>query len=242
MTRAVQLFKNRFDPLEKRLTNLPKIAFAFALWACITGCARQAPSPPTPVHRNSAPLFHPGLANTLLEGKERDAWQKPDKLIKSLKIKLGMTVADVGSGSGYLLPHLSKAVGPSGKVFAEEVQEEFMAPLQHRADQLKNVTPILGSEKDARLPLASCDLFVLLTVYHEVEDGAAFLKDLRRFAKPGARLAVIDFDPTRKGPHPAPEGHSIRETTVLLEARQAGWKPVERYQFLGTQLFLVFKQ
>ncbi len=209
----------------------------------MAGCFSPArPSSAFSVH--SAPrahsLFNPALAETLLEGQKRDRWQKPGQIIAALSLKPGEAVADLGAGSGYFLPFLSRAVGKAGRVYAEEVQEEFLAPLQKRADQLRNVRLVLGREDDPKLP-SPVDCLFLVTVYHEVENGADFLKALHRFARPRARLVLIDFDPARKGPYPAPKGHAISEKTVISEAASAGWTLKRRYEFLGSQFFLVFQ-
>jgi len=144
----------------------------------------------------------------------------------------------VGAGSGYLLGHLSRVVGPTGVVYAEEIQRGFLPPLRRRARRLPNVRVILGTADDPRLPAASVDCFVLLTVYHEVERPVQFLRTLRRAARPGARLAIIDFDHDRRGHPPAPVGHEIAERAVLAEAKAAGWELARRHDFLPSQFFL----
>lgn len=198
--------------------------------------------PPKPRVRDASPLFSPGLAAERLEGAERDRWQQPQRLVEALELRAGDTVADLGTGSGYLLPYLSRAVGPQGKVYAEEIQQEFLPALRHRADRLGNVTVVLGEAADPRLPPATVDYFVLLTVYHEVEHPVPFLRTLHRYARPGARLAIIDFDATRSGDHPAPVGHEVWTGDVLAEARAAGWRIQRRHEFLGSQFFLIFQR
>jgi ubiquinone/menaquinone biosynthesis C-methylase UbiE len=147
----------------------------------------------------------------------------------------------VGSGSGYLLPYLSKAVGASGKVYAEEIQKEFLPGLGKRTAKLGNVKVVLGNTADPQLPPRSIDCFVLLTVYHEVQNPVAFLQRLRQSAKPGAKLAIIDFDPDRHGEPPTPGNHWVLEADVLKEAQAAGWRLAERFEFISSQFFLVFK-
>ncbi|HZP80442.1 MAG TPA: hypothetical protein VFB21_02275, partial [Chthonomonadaceae bacterium] len=82
--------------------------------------------------RPVAPLFSPALAPSLLETPARDRWQKPAQIVRALQLRPGGVVADIGSGSGYLLPYLSRAVGPKGIVYAEEIQEDFLPALQRR--------------------------------------------------------------------------------------------------------------
>ena len=205
----------------------------------LAGCRHASPAVDTTRARPIAPLFDPSEAHAKLEGSERDKWQKPQQLVQALELKEGDVAADIGAGSGYLLPYLSRAVGKSGKVYAEEIQMEYLPDLRRHADQLKNVEPNLGTAKDPRLP-AKVDMFVLLTVYHEVQQPVDFLKTLRKYAKPRSRLAIIDFDAQRKGEYPAPVGHEVSERDVIAEAQAAGWKLQKRFEFLGSQFYLVF--
>jgi predicted methyltransferase len=193
------------------------------------------------VPRNASPLFEPVLAPELLEGGARDRWQHPARVVRELGLRPGQTVADVGSGSGYLLPYLSRAVGPAGRVYAEEIQSGFLPALRRRAAALHNAHVVLGTADDPRLPRHAIDCFVLLTVYHEVARPIPFLRTLHAAARPGARLAIIDFDAARHGNPPAPIGHEIADVTVIAEARAAGWQLVARHEFLSSQFFLVFR-
>jgi hypothetical protein len=127
-------------------------------------------------------------------------------------------------------------------VYAQEIQGRLFAAASPAGPKLPNVRVVLGTAEDPRLPPGGADCFVLLTVYHEVQRPVAFLQTLRRrYAKPGARLAIIDFDDNRHGQPPAPVDHWIPEKDVLDEARAAGWELAERHEFLSSQFFLVFR-
>lgn len=218
-----------------------KVAFA-ALLFLGAGACRETPAPanPSTPPREAAPLFKPYLADALLEAPDRDRWQKPAEIVRALNLAQGARVADIGTGSGYLLPYLCAAVGKRGTVYAEEVQGEFLAALLKRKKRLPNIEIVLGTEADPQLP-EPVDCFVLLTVYHEVQNPVAFLKRLHTYTRPDGRLAIIDFDARRNGDPPAPEGHELPEATVLKEAEQAGWVLADRHEFLSSQFFLVFK-
>jgi arsenite methyltransferase len=208
----------------------------------IAGCGPTPPSAPLTRARIVSPLFDPGQAHAKLEAPDRDKWQQPERLVQALNLKHGDRVADIGAGSGYLLPYLSRAVGTAGKIYAEEIQEAFLPELRNRAKARANVEVTLGTAEDPRLPARDINCFVLLTVYHEVQQPVEFLKSLHRYAKPGARLAIIDFDANRKGDPPAPRGHEVSERDVIAEALAAGWNLKERNEFLGNQFFLIFTQ
>ncbi|MBM3457307.1 MAG: methyltransferase domain-containing protein, partial [Armatimonadetes bacterium] len=189
--------------------------------------AGQAPS--APVWRGAlvppppAPLYDPACAPEQLEGPARDRWQQPTRLVAALELQPGDTVADVGTGSGYLLPYLSRAVGREGLVFAEEIQAEYLPALERQAAALGNVRVVLGTATNPRLPPNSLDCAVLLTVYHEVARPLVLLRALAACLRPGGRLAIIDFDPDRGGDPPPPAGHAVRERDVRAAAAATGW-------------------
>jgi len=132
-------------------------------------------------------------------------------------------------------------VGPRGLVYAEEVQADYLPALRRRAQALRNVRVVLGRIDDPKLPAAGIDCFVLLTVYHEVEEPVAFLRTLRQAARPGARLAIIDFFPSTDPSVPSPPPHQLPEEDVLREARAGGWVFDARRNFLKYQYYLIFR-
>jgi predicted methyltransferase len=221
---------------------LPVGAWMISLYLGRAGELREHSNGPTPrPDRYIAPLFEPGRARELLDDPDRDHWQKPEQIVRTLRLPSGSTIADVGAGSGYLMRYLSRTVGPNGRVFAEEIQEEFLPSLNRRAQALGNVRVILGTPEDPKLPAGGVDCFVLLTVYHEVQHPVDFLRTLHRYARAGTRLAIIDFDDNRHGSPAAPLDHWVAEKDVLAEARAAGWELSERHEFLSSQFFLIFR-
>jgi arsenite methyltransferase len=225
----------------KPVIHKSKTALALLSTLIIAGCGPQPSHTPQTRPRIVSPLFDPAQARWKLEGPERDKWQQPHKLVNALGIKPGATVADIGAGSGYLLPYLSRAVGNNGKVYAEEIQEAYLPALRKHAGELKNVEVVLGNAENPKLRGRDVDCFVLLTVYHEVQQPVDFLRVLHKYARQNARLAIIDFDANRKGDPPAPQGHEVAERDVIAEATAAGWKLETRHEFLGSQFYLVFK-
>ncbi len=217
---------------------IASLALAGFFFAARQGSRTVQPAPLR--ERIVSPLFDPAKAHSLLEGPDRDRWQRPKELVAALNLRKGERVADIGAGSGYLTPHLSRAVGPKGTVFAEEVQGEYLPALRRLAAKHTNVRVIFGAEADPKLPPHIVDCFVMLTVYHEVRSPVTFLKALKRASAPGARLVIIDFDAARRGEPPAPIGHELPEADVIAEAAAAGWTLRERHEVVSSQFFLVF--
>ncbi len=130
-----------------------------------------------------------------LERAERENEERPRAAIRLLSLKPGMAVADVGAGSGYYTELLARTVGPSGKVYATDIQPGMIALLRQRIARAKltNVEPVLSTESDTRLPAASLDLILLVDVYHEFSNPQEMLRQLRAALKPGGRLVLLEF-------------------------------------------------
>ena len=137
----------------------------------------------------------------------RDTAREAQRVMDLLQVRPGMTVADVGAGSGYYTVRLSPRVGPRGRVIAQDIMPRYLERLAARVrrDSLRNVTLALGEPHDPRLAPASADLVLLVHMYHEVEQPYAFLYNLRPAVRPGGRVAVVDLDrPTRRHGTPVP--------------------------------------
>jgi ubiquinone/menaquinone biosynthesis C-methylase UbiE len=177
-----------------------------------------------------------------LESPERDQWQKPDEVLKALKVGDGMTVADVGAGGGYFTERFSKAVGRSGRVYATDVQDIMIRKLTERAAKhnLENVTVVRAGFEEPALPAGSCDLVFFSSVYKEIEDRVAYLRKVAAALKPNGAVAIIEFRPETSGPGPPPEMR-LTEAQVEQELGQSGFALAERHDFLPKEWFLVFR-
>jgi ubiquinone/menaquinone biosynthesis C-methylase UbiE len=125
----------------------------------------------------------------------RDSEERPDSLVNALEIRLGATVADVGSGTGYFTWRLAEKVGPKGKVLAVDVQQTMLDLTAEtvKKHHLANVEFVLGGESDPRLPAAALDLVLIANAYHEFSEPEAMVTAVNRSLKPDGRLVVIEF-------------------------------------------------
>jgi predicted methyltransferase len=118
------------------------------------------------------------------------------KLAGSSEVQPGMIVADLGAGRGGLTAELSRAVGPAGQVYANDIDPRMIAALGDlcRKHKLDNVTVIEGAQNDPKLPPERVEAAFLLKVYHQLEDAVGFLKTTREQLKSGALLFIVDVD------------------------------------------------
>ena len=162
----------------------------------------------------------------------RDEWQRVPEILAALGIKEGQRIADVAAGTGYLTKSLSRRVGTSGRVFAEEIGDQERRALRELAerDTLTNVEIIAGTETDPRLP-ENLDGAVVLNSYHEFTDYKAMLQGIKRALRPGGLLVLVDNAAGRgwfteradQASH-----HAIDPKYVEAELREAGFEIADR--------------
>ena len=130
-----------------------------------------------------------------LSDPKRDQAQRPGQLMIQMGLKPGMTVADVGTGPGHMLPFLSKRVGDQGHVIAEDIFDDFLNDAkQFAAEQkLANVTFIKGDEKDPKLPEGQVDMVLCFDVYHHFNYPEQMLAGIYKGLKPDGRLVVVEY-------------------------------------------------
>jgi ubiquinone/menaquinone biosynthesis C-methylase UbiE len=176
-----------------------------------------------------------------LEDPGRDAWQKPEEVVAKLGLRPGETVADVGAGSGYFTVRLARAVGPSGRVYAVDIDQGMLDYVRERAkkDQLENIRTILADPHDPKLAPASVGLIFICDTLHHVSEREKYYPLLARALKPGGRLVDVDFH-KRSLPLGPPVEMKISREALVEEVKPAGFRLVKDYEFLPYQYFLIF--
>lgn len=129
------------------------------------------------------------------ETESREIFHLRDQIVQAVGMKPGMSIADIGAGTGLFTLPFSDAVGESGKVFAVEIAKNFLAHIKARAAKAKaaNVEAILCTDKSVELPEASIDVAFICDVYHHFEYPQASLASLHKALKPGGEIVLIDF-------------------------------------------------
>jgi SAM-dependent methyltransferase len=211
-----------------------RIRFIFGL---LLGClaapaAAQHGSQPLHQHFDDAERWA-----QVFDDPARDAWQKPQEVIRALALAPDALVADIGAGTGYFSVRLARAV-PHGRVYAVDVAPSMVQHLEARAqrEKLANLVALQADADDPRLPHA-VDLVLLVDTYHHIGDRTAYFGKLRASLSRGGRLAIIDFRPDSPV---GPKQGRIAPDTVKAELAHAGYRFAAEHDFLPYQYFLVF--
>jgi arsenite methyltransferase len=219
-----------------RLGAIP-LAAAVPLLALLAGAASCVP---TLKDEDGHKIFNP-VYLFFLDAPGRKEWQKPDLVIAALELSEGRTVADIGAGSGYFTGLFSRRVGPSGRVYATDVQDIMIRKLERlkTRERLDNVTVIRSTYESSGVPAGSCDLVFFSSVYKEIDRRDAYLAGLKTILKPGGRVAVIEYrlDADAWGPEKI---YRLPESTVMAEFEAAGFRLERSFDFLPWEYFLVF--
>jgi ubiquinone/menaquinone biosynthesis C-methylase UbiE len=174
-----------------------------------------------------------------LEGPDREAWQKPDRLIAAFGLRPGDVACDVGAGPGYLALRMARAVGTGGAVYAIDVEPRMVDALRRRARVagMKNIRTILSEPGRGALPPRRCHLILIVNTFHHFPDGAAYLRRLASRLVPGGRIVVVDFH-RRELPVGPPIEHKVSRADFLAVAREAGLERIRERRFLPYQYFV----
>jgi SAM-dependent methyltransferase len=156
------------------------------------------------------------------EGPRRDGWQKPNHVVRLLELSEGMTVADIGAGTGYFMPHLSPVVGASGKVLCLDIEESMVDYMQRRADEqgYANVEVRMVAGDDPGLAAESVDRILIVDTWHHIPERKAYSARLAAALAPGGAVYVVDFE--LDDPYGPPRDHRVSPQRVVEELEAGG--------------------
>lgn len=243
-----------------RFVSVRVKSFLFAaLIATLIGCAYTSPQVAQqaqqvqrapvqkPANKNNpddAAISHPTSEPytgdlSIFEDPQRERKLQINRVMDLLQIKENSTVADIGAGSGWFTTRAARRVGANGKVFAVEVNQDYIKHINERAvkEKLANIQTVLGKEDDPLLPANALDAVLILKTYHEIAQPVRLLQHLHESMKTGSLLGIIDRN--GKG-----DDHGLNKDVVIDEAKRAGFSLVEQYDFVkadGMDYFLVLR-
>jgi len=167
------------------------------------------------------------------QDEDRERYQRPTDVLKALEISTGDWVADVGAGNGYYVQHLADLVGPTGKVFAEEISDEAINFLHQRAKMfdLRNVEIVKGTVDSPKLPPNSLAAVLVMNTYHHFARCESMLEQILHSLKPGGRLVIGDYSLAEHRSQSRAEQlkiHEIDPEIVQAELERAGFRVLKR--------------
>jgi predicted methyltransferase len=233
--------------------------FVLAAWLAISLgsvclAAQGAKTPPAVQEQSVKPginaeYLKPGMVVTQwvarFEKPGREVFDQREKILQALHLRRGQKVADVGAGTGLFTMLIADAVGPQGKVYAVDIAKEFVALIEKKAKEagLKNIQPVLCTDRSVELPKASVEMVFTSDTYHHLEYPRSVLASIHRALKPNGELFVVDY---RREPGKSREwilNHvRLGQEEVAREVEAAGFKRVETPDFLKENYLMRFRR
>ncbi len=180
-----------------------------------------------------------GAAWLIRNKRERE--EATTRMREELRLKTGMSVCDMGSGNGYHTLPMAEAVGGTGRVYAVDVQPEMIVMLNERIAEkaITNIEPIIGEVDDPKLPPNSCDLILLVDVYHEFSHPEAMLTAMKKALKPGGQIVLVEFRAEDDSVPIKPE-HKMSKAQITKEMNANGLKLAREFDGLPWQHMMWF--
>jgi ubiquinone/menaquinone biosynthesis C-methylase UbiE len=174
----------------------------------------------------------------MLDAPARVAGLRIDEVLKILRLRDGEVVADLGAGTGVFSIPMARAVGPSGTVYAVEIEQGLVDHIAGKAreQQAPNVHAVLGRFTDPALPASDVDVVFMHDALHHVEDRRTFLKNVAGYIKPGGRFAIVEFDPL-SGPHRSDPKLQISKAQLSAWMAELGFETVEEFDMFDAKWF-----
>jgi predicted methyltransferase len=175
-----------------------------------------------------------------------DAWeeranryQPPEEVMNAIGVEAGMVVAEVGAGRGRYVVCMAERVGDTGKVYANDIDEDKLEYLRLRCerDGIENIETILGKVDDPLLPEGALDLVYLINTYHDLDEPVELMRNIKPSLKPGGLLVVIEHDSEKS----TSTHHRIEQDELFDQLSRAGFEVVRVETFLERDNINIFR-
>jgi len=166
---------------------------------------------------------------------------KPEEIIERLQIREGQIIADIGSGGGFFTLAFSRKVGKTGRIYAVDIKMNYLDFIRRQSQRegLDNIIFTLSGEDEMNLPVAGVDLVFARNVFHHLPEPESYFANLKKYVKPGGRVAVIEHK--KKGfDFVSLFGHHTSEEAIVRTMEKAGYFVEVIFEFLPDQTFTLF--
>lgn len=170
----------------------------------------------------------------------RDAEVQPERLMDAIGVKPGMVIGEAGAGEGYFTFKLSRRVGETGKVYANDIVQRVLNVIDRRCERegITNITTILGKVEDPLFPEGELDMVFMIAAFHDFEKKVEWLNNVKSCLKPGGTLVIVEMDPDKRG-----RGHShlMTKEEILETVKKSGFKLDRIETFLSNHNIYIYK-
>ena len=170
----------------------------------------------------------------LAQTSRRDKYIQPEKVMKAIGVKKGMVIGEAGAGRGYLTFKLSKKVGKTGRIYANDINKKVLQSIesQCKKEQINNITTVVGGVTDPLFPVKNLDMIIMINAFHDFEKKNEWLENVKQYMKQGAPLVIIEGH----------DDHTKLNKKIMIEiGDKAGYKLVQYETFLPEDFVYVFK-
>jgi ubiquinone/menaquinone biosynthesis C-methylase UbiE len=177
----------------------------------------------------------------MLNREASSARSRSDEVLERLHIREGQAIADIGSGGGYFTLAFAGRAGKTGRVYAVDVKKKYLDFIRRQSEQagLSNIVFVLAGEGGMNLPEAGLDLVFARNVFHHLSDPADYFADLKKYLKPGGKVAIIEHGKKGFG-FVSLFGHHTSREAIVRDMETAGYLPTESFDLLPDQTFTLF--
>jgi len=158
----------------------------------------------------------------------------------AIGVKPGMVIGEAGAGEGYFTFKLSRRVGETGKIYANDIVERVLDVIERRYERegITNITTILGKVEDPLFPKGELDMVFMIAAFHDFEKKVEWLNNVRPCLKPGGTLVIVERDPDKWG---RGRSHLMSKEEILETVKKSDFKLDRIETFLPTHNVYVFR-
>jgi len=166
--------------------------------------------------------------------------QPPDSVLKAIGIEPGMIIGEVGAGRGRYTVHIAARVGPTGKVYANDIEESYLLYLKNRCEGLgfDHVETIVGGVTDPNLPAGALDMVIMVNVVHCLAEPVELLRNIKKSLKSDGVIAIVEGNLDKE---PSAAGEWYSRSKLLGIYRDAGYELVREETFLPSDNIYILK-
>ncbi len=176
--------------------------------------------------------------------KASDPRNKPDQIIRSIAVKPGQNIADIGAGGGYFSLRFAEIVGKEGKVYAVDTNPEFLEFIKISAEEngLSNIISILAIKDRLDLSEKSLDFIFMRNVTHHIPNRGEYFRNLKDFLKSDGKIIIIEYKRGKFFSFRGLFGHYVPKGIIIEEMQDAGYLFEKEFDFLPEQHFTIYSK